>query len=57
MFEFRKAFKVVSVFNGVNRLRVVMVMRSRGTSEGARLTFIIAVNHPGVDESVQGVSV
>lgn len=34
-------------FNGVNRLRVVMVMRCRGTIDKSRLTFIRAANHPG----------
>lgn len=42
----------VVVSNGVNRLRVVMVMKSRNTIEGVKLTLITAVNHLGYDESV-----
>ena len=49
--------KVVSIFNGVNRLRVVVVMRSRGTIDRPRLTFIISVNHLGYDESARRDSV
>lgn len=40
--------KDVSVFNGVNRLRLVMVMRCRGTIHKSRLTFIRAANHLGM---------